>query len=154
MAKPYAGMSQENLRAVLADLILQRGESLSEFGAILARTIDEKRAPFSRQYVYRLKKGQDVITEEIATAVLVLGAMIDGVSELQARAHPVRVLAVHDLPEDVVVMGKHRGCGLAGCRIQFVPASPNQRYCSRDCRAEAARRRQVSVKGDVQCQNG
>lgn len=150
MAKPCNEWSQENLRAVLADLILQRGESLSEFGAVLARTIDEKRAPFSRQYVYRLKKGQDVITEEIATAILVLGAMIDGVSELQARAHPVRVLAVHDLPDDVVVMGKHRGCLLPGCRIQFVPASPAQRYCSRDCRTEAARRRQVNVK-EVEC---
>lgn len=147
MAKPYAGMSQENLRAVLADLLLQRGESLSEFGAVLARTIDDRRAPFSRQYVYRLKTGQDVVTEEIGKALLVLGAMIDGVSELQARAHPVRVLAVHDLPDDVVVMGKHRGCGLPGCRVRFVPASPAQRYCSAGCRTEAARRRQVNVKG-------
>ena len=145
MAKPYGEWSQENLRAVLADLLLQRGESLGEFGAVLAKTIDEQRPPFSRQYVYRLKRGQDVITEEIATAILVLGAMADGVSELQARAHPVRVLAIHDLPDDVVVMGKHRGCRLPGCRIQFVPASPAQRYCSRDCRGEAARRRQASV---------
>ena len=147
MTKPYVRVSQENLRAMLADLILQRGESLSEFGVVLAKTIDEKRAAFSRQYIYRLKKGQDAITEDIATALLILGAMIDGVSELQARVHEVRVLAVHDLPEDVVVMGKHRGCALTGCRLQFVPASPAQRFCSRECRVEAARRRQVAVKG-------
>lgn len=146
MAKPYVGMSQENLRAVLADLLQQRGESLSEFGAVLARTIDERRAPFSRQYIYRLKTGQDVVTEEIGTALLVLGAMADGVSELQAKAHQVVVLAIHDLPDGVVVLGKHRGCGLAGCRVRFVPASPAQKYCSPECRGEAARRRQASVK--------
>lgn len=147
MAKPYVGMSQENLRAVLADLLRQRGESLSEFGAVLARTIDEHRPAFTRQYIHRLKAGQDVITEEIGTALLVLGAMADGVSELQARAHQVLVLAVHDLPNGVIVLGRHRACGLAGCRVRFVPASPAQRYCSPECRGEARHRRQANVKG-------
>ena len=146
MAKPYQNMSQDHLRLLLADLMTQRGETLGEFGAVLARTIDESRPPFSRQYIYRLKKGQDMITEEIAAAIQVLGGMLDGVTELQARAHYVRVLAVHVLPDDVIVLGKPRGCQLAGCRIQFVPASPAQRYCSAECRREAIRRRHAGVK--------
>lgn len=141
MANPYHGMSQANLRAILIDLLLQRGESLGEFGAVLARTIDPDRAAFSRQYIYRLKNGQDVITDELANALLVLGAMADGIGELQARARSVQVLALHDLPPNVIIIGKARGCDLPGCRIRFVPASSAQRYCSRECRHEAARRR-------------
>jgi hypothetical protein len=139
-------MSQDDLRAVLAELIQARGESLAVFGAVLARTIAEDRPPFSRQYIYQLRAGRDAIPDDIAAALLVLAAMADGVGELQARAHYVRVLAIHVLPDDVIVLGKPRGCALAGCRIQFVPASPAQRYCSPECRREAVRRRGVRAK--------
>lgn len=139
MSKPTQNTSQDHLRLLLAELIRERGESLAEFGAVLARTIDAGRPPFSRQYVYRLKAGQDMITDEIAGALQVLGAMLDGVNELQARAHYVRVLAVHVLPDDVIVLGRPRSCDLPGCRIQFVPASPAQRYCSAECRREGVK---------------
>lgn len=141
----YSSMSQGDLRAVLADLMTQRGESLTEFGAVLARVIDESRPAFSRQYVHRLRAGRDAITPEIAGALLVLAAMSDGVGDLQARARSVQVLAVHDLPAGVVVLGRARACGLAGCRAWFVPASPRQRYCSQECRAEAHKRRREKV---------
>lgn len=146
MAKPQHHMSQENLRAILVDLLLQRGESLGEFGTVLARTIEENKAPYSRQYIYRLKAGQDIITDEIANALMVLGAMADGIGELQARARPTQVLAIHELPPHVIIMGKARGCSLPGCRIRYVPASPAQRYCSSECRAEAARRRRIVAR--------
>ena len=145
--KPHSesSASQAHLRSLLIEVMRERGESLAEFGATLARTIDAGRAPFSRQYVHRLKVGQDPITAEIAQAIQVLGAMLDGVNELQARAQYVRVLAIHPLPGDVIVLGAARGCALAGCRIQFVPASPAQRYCSPECRREADRRRREVV---------
>ena len=147
MSKPYSesSASQAHLRNLLIELMRERGESLAEFGATLARTIDAEKPAYSRQYVYRLKVGQDPITAEIAQALQVLGAMLDGVNELQAKARYVRVLAVNPLPDDVIVMGKARGCELAGCRIQFVPASPAQRYCSPECRQEAERRRREGV---------
>lgn len=147
MSKPYSesSASQNHLRSLLIEVMRERGESLAEFGATLARTIDAGRQPFSRQYVYRLKVGQDAITEEIAQALQVLGAMLDGVNELQARARYVRVLAIHPMPGDVIVLGAARGCALAGCRIQFVPASPAQRYCSAECRREADRRRREGM---------
>lgn len=145
--KPYSesSASQASLRSLLIEVMRERGESLAEFGATLARTIDATKPAYSRQYVYRLKVGQDPITAEIAEALQVLGAMLDGVNELQARARYVRVLAIHPMPDDVIVMGKARGCDLAGCRIQFVPASPAQRYCSPECRREAVRRRREGV---------
>lgn len=141
--------AQEALRVSLNELIQARGESLSVFGATLAHTLDAQRKPFSRQYVHRLRTGADIITPEIARAIQVLGAMFDGASELQARAHEARVWAVHDDLDggDVFVLGRVRPCSLAGCRVRFVPASPAQRYCSPECRVEAARRRQVAVKG-------
>lgn len=147
MSKPYSesSASQAHLRNLLIELMRERGESLAEFGATLAQTVDAGRQPFSRQYVYRLKVGQDPITAEIAQALQVLGAMLDGVNELQARAQYVRVLAIHPLPGDVIVLGRPRGCELAGCRIQFVPASPAQRYCSPECRREADRRRREGM---------
>ena len=133
------------LRASLNELIQARGESLGVFGATLAHTLDARRKPFSRQYVHRLRTGADIITPEIARAIQVLGAMFDGSSELQARAHEVRVWAVHDDLDggDVFVLGRVRPCNLAGCRVRFVPASPAQRFCSVECRMEAARRRAV-----------
>lgn len=145
--KPYSesSASQMHLRGLLIEVMRERGESLAEFGATLARTIDVEKPAYSRQYVYRLKVGQDPITAEIAQALQVLGAMLDGVNELQARAQYVRVLAIHLLPGDVIVLGAARGCALAGCRIQFVPASPAQRYCSQECRREADRRRREGV---------
>lgn len=144
MSKPYQMMSQDELRALLNDLITQRGETLDVFGTVLAGTIGADRPPFSRQYIHRLRAGRDAITEKIAAALMVLAAMSDGVSELQARAHTVQVLAVHDLPAGTVVLGQARACALAGCRVQFVPASPGQRYCSRQCRVEAHQRRRAT----------
>lgn len=141
VANRHISMSQNELRAALFDLLAQRGETFAEFGAVLARTIDADRPPFSRQYIYRLQTGRDAITPDIAAAILVLAAMADGVGDLQAHAHTVQVLAVHDLPAGTVILGRDRACGLAGCRVRFVPASPRQRYCSQQCRAEANKRR-------------
>lgn len=148
MQKPYleSNEAQKRLCGLLAELMQARGETLAEFGVALANTIEAGRPAYSKQYIYRLKIGQDPITEEIARALQVLGAMLDGVNELQARARYVRVLAIYPLPEDVIVLGKPRGCELPGCRIQFVPASPAQRYCSAECRREAIRRRREGVK--------
>jgi len=141
---PFA--SQEALRALLRELIEARGESLREFGATLARVIDPDARPFTRAYIIALRDGKRRITPKISHALFVLAAMEDGASELQARARKVQVWAVHDLPPDAIVLGKARRCALPGCRTTFVPVTPNQRYCSRECRQEMRRRRR-STRG-------
>lgn len=132
---------QARLRALLAEIMTARQESLTAFGATLAATIDASRQPYSRQYVHRLRSGADAITPEIAGALHVLAAMLDGASELQARAREYTVLATHDLPPGTVVLGHAQSCALAGCRVHYVAASPRQRYCSTECRKEAKRRK-------------
>ena len=132
---------------LLAHILAERGESLAAFGKVLAATIALDRQPFTKQYIYRLKSGDDEFTPEIMRALDTLAAMMDGVSELQARARECVVLAVNELPPNTVVMGKAKNCALPGCRVVFVPASPAQRYCSPECRDEMrSRRRQDAVK--------
>jgi hypothetical protein len=138
-------MTQDQLRQALIELQAARAESNAAFGAVLAATIHPDRKPFTRQYVDLLKKGRAPITDEIARALETLGAMLDGQGELQARARPVTVplLAVHDLPAHTVIIPPARSCALAGCRIRYIPASPRQRFCSRECRVEDHRRRRA-----------
>lgn len=140
-------MNQEQLRQTLTMLQAERQESLAQFGATLARTISPDHPPFTKQYVDLLKKGRAPITEEIARALSTLSAMLDGQGELQARSRPVDVplLSVHPLPAYTVIIPPARRCALPGCRISYIPASPRQRYCSRECRAEM-HRRQTAVK--------
>lgn len=131
-------------RDLLAGLLAEPGESMGKLGATLAAIISPTRAAFSRQYVFRLKTGQDVITEEIGRSIEALAAMHDNVGELQARAREYRVMATHPLSSGCIVLGVERACALPGCRIRFVPASPRQRYCSKQCRKDDARRRRDS----------
>jgi hypothetical protein len=132
-------MSQDDLRALLASLMAEHQLSLGGFGKLLATTISPQHMAFTKQYVARLRDGQDRITDEIATALLVLGAMVDGQSEVQARARSFNVLATHDLPDNTVVLVPARQCALPGCRVAFC-GYPAQRYCSGECRKEARRR--------------
>lgn len=135
-------MSQDHFRALLSDLRQARGESLAEFGRTLARVVDPPRAfPYSRSYVSKLESGAAPITAEIARALEVLAAMLDGVGEVQATARPVTVqlLALHDLPDGTVIKARPVQCALPGCRVIFIPAG-RERYCSAECRREARRR--------------
>jgi hypothetical protein len=137
--------TSDHYRRILSELQAARGESNGAFGRVLAQTIAPERQAFSKQYVDMLKRGKSAITPEIARALDVLGAMLDGQSELQARARTYTVLAMHDLPAHTIVLGRPRPCELAGCRIVFVPASPRQRFCSPECGREARRRRRLTT---------
>lgn len=117
----------------------ERRESLSEFGAVLAAVIHPDKLPFSRQYVNGMESGRMAITPEVQRALNVLAAMLDGVSELQARAVTVAMLAVHPEDAGAVVLPKARQCKLPGCQVRFV-GYPAQRFCSPECRKEYRRR--------------
>lgn len=141
-------MNQEALRQTLIMLQAERQESLAQFGVTIARTIAPDHPPFTKQYIDMLKRGKAAITDEIARALETLAAMLDGQGELQARSRTVDVplFSVHPLPPYTVIIPAARRCELPGCRIHFIPASPRQRYCSTECRAEMYRRRQTTVK--------
>jgi hypothetical protein len=125
----------------LRELRSARGESLAAFGRVLARTIDPAGRPYSKTYIHLLENARKPITPEIAQAVAILGAMLDGAPETQARARSVTILSTHDLPPGTINTRPARPCRLAGCRAHFLPASPRQLYCSPECRAAAYRRR-------------
>jgi hypothetical protein len=121
------------------EIRLRRGESLSEFGVVLAKVMGRDH-PYDRSSISKLESGRDAITPKIAEALQVLGAMLDGQGELQARAKPVTVLSIHDLPANTIIVSPAKPCALPGCQVSFVGA-PQRRYCSKECRDEAARRR-------------
>ncbi len=140
-------ISQDRLRGLLSEIRQARSESLAEFGRTLARVVDPPRPfSYSRSYVSKLESGAAPITPEIARALEVLGAMLDGVGELQARARPVgvRLLTLHDLPDGTVIKARPIRCALPGCQVVFIPAG-RERYCSAECRREARRRRMVAL---------
>lgn len=122
-------------------LRIARGESQSRFGRALAATIHPRRRPFTRGYISLLESGARLPTAEITAALHILAAMLDGQTELQARAHEATLLSTHPLPPHTLSTIAPRPCALPGCRLFYLRASPNQRYCSPDCRREAARRR-------------
>jgi hypothetical protein len=130
----------------LREIRLRRGESLSEFGIVLAGVIGRDH-PYDRSSISKLESGQDVITPKVAEALQVLGAMLDGQSELQAKARQVTVLSIHDLPPNTIIVSPAKACALPGCQVSFV-GPPQRRYCSKECRNEAARRRRVALKSD------
>lgn len=137
MTPPHPG----HYPALLAQLKSELGQSWSQLADTLTQVVDPSRPPYSRTYLIRLAQGKDRITPEIARALDTLAAMTDGQSELQARSRPAQVLATYDLLPTDVVLEPPRACALPGCQVRFVSGHPRRRYCSRECRAEAARRR-------------
>jgi hypothetical protein len=129
-------VTAETLSAIRADL----GQTMREFGLTLKRVLEPGAAHgFSKNYVSMMERGAARITPRIARATLVLMAMLDGVDEVQARAQPVKVLAVGNI-DGAIVFGDARPCALAGCRVRFVPRSWNHAYHSPACKREAKRR--------------
>lgn len=137
-----AEVSPDYYPNLLAQLKSELGQSWSQLAAILAQVVDPGRPPYSKAYLIRLSQGKDRVTPEIARGLDTLAAMADGQSELQARARPAQVLATHDLLPTDVVLEPARPCALPGCQIRFVSGHPRRRYCSAQCRKEAARRKQ------------
>jgi hypothetical protein len=146
-SSPNPTPEQSATRELLLSIMAERKranpqESLADFGAVLARTIQPDRKPYSRQYIHMLRSGELPITPEIEQALYVLAAVLDGQSEIQARAHPVTVLAVHDLPPNTLVLATAHLCAWPGCQVNFVPMWPMQRYCPLHREAAAKRRRE------------
>src|SRR3972149_5378046 len=125
-------VTPEQLRAIRAEY----GQSLAQFGVTLRRTLKPNVGTgFSREYVRQLEVGKKPITGKLARAALILGAMIDGVDEVWARARPVEVLAMNDIA-GALVTGEARRCCLAGWWNCFSPKTHRRKYQARACRSE------------------
>jgi len=127
----------------IRDIRAERGESLRAFGLVLKRVLEPAaERGFSKEYIRLLEAGSPKapIPPAIERAVLILGAMLDGVDPLQARLTPVSVLATDPSIEGAIVTSKARLCALAGCIVRFIPRSPRQKFHDKTCRKEHYRR--------------
>ena len=100
--------------------------------------------PWTGKYLHSIIKGYDGFSanDELVRALTILGACLDGADEIQARAREVNgLLAINDLPDGTVILGRARRCANPGCPVVFVPTHPRQKYHSPACRAQARARR-------------
>jgi transcriptional regulator with XRE-family HTH domain len=126
----------------IRQLRIDRGESLSEFAAVLSQTVKPPRVPrYTNAYISQIINGKIPIIEEVWRACRYLMALEDEVSPLEASLveQTPKVLAVEQIPDYTVVTARVHGCGWPGCRRTFIPEWPTQRYC--DWHREAAERR-------------
>ena len=121
-------------------------QSQREFGETLWQAVHGPRRngelPYTRSYVSKLERGQKPITIVIARGIIAIATRLDGADEIQARAREVDgLLAINDLPDGTVILGRARRCANPGCPVVFVPTHPRQKYHSPACRAQARARR-------------
>lgn len=112
-------------------------ESLSEFGMTLKRAIDPKaKFGFTRQYISRLEKGKDVITEPIQQAFFKIAATFDGVRPGVAGAVSRTVMAQPEIPDGVLIPASAKAvkCAKPGCQIMFIKTHPRQKYHDPKCK--------------------
>ena len=117
-----------------------RDESQSQFARTLAEMLG-KTYHLSKTYISHMEAGRKPITDEIANACRTLAARLDGMNETQASARPYTIMSTRPIPPNTITTATLRPCALVGCPASFLPASPRQKYCKPECRAEAARLR-------------
>lgn len=134
------------LQAIVADAAT-RGDSLAAVGQTLAEIIGPTRKPLTRQYVQMLAAGKARMTEEIAGAVLTMGALLDGASSLQAHARrvDVQLWTLNPLPANAIITDPAHPCRLPGCARMIIG---RRAYCDDECKREARRRRRLSAYHD------
>ena len=139
MAEPITPTAIREIREALE-------QSQREFGETLWQAIHGPRRngelPYTRSYVSKLERGQKPITIVITRGILAIATRMDGIDEIQARAREVDgLLAINELPDGTVILGRARRCANPGCPVVFVPTHPRQKYHSPACRAQARARR-------------
>jgi hypothetical protein len=137
-------VNSENLRELRQEL----KQSMAEFGWTLKRALDPvAQYPFTRQYIDRLEKGKDRITEEIQAAYFIITGVMDGkpagvegTSPTPVMALPNQIMQGAYLPPEYISVR----CGLPGCQVHFIkPKWSNRLYHHPDCkkRMRAIRRK-------------
>ena len=78
------------------------------------------------------------INPEMERAIHIMGARLDGQSEVQARGHEIMVLTTNGIEPGSIVFGHTTRCY---CQLPVVFNHPNRKYCFEECRQRARQER-------------
>lgn len=130
-------VEQTEARALLAEMFRERkarnpAYSFSDFGRDLAAMVGRD-TPYPRQYINNVLKGIKgyPVSSQLEAGLQRLAAVEDGQTEFQAKlvGVPSSTLAMHELHEGSIIMGKSVLCARPGCGVWFVRDHPRRKFC-------------------------
>ncbi|MBE3040482.1 MAG: hypothetical protein IMZ62_16925 [Chloroflexi bacterium] len=124
----------------LVDLILALGrnpisistEDLQGVANRLSQLANHEPA-WSWRYLRQVLNAKLEPSRKLVDAMLRLGAVIDNTPEDLARTQRVTVQAIGRVRPGALVLADSKSCANLGCRIEFVPRTPNQVCHSAGC---------------------
>lgn len=150
--KVVLGFTTRDTRRALDELIRAFGhdpvsitvEDLQVIADKLSQ-IAAKDPPWGWRYLRNLLNDKIEASEKLTRAIFALGASVDGVNEELAGAQQVMVMvpAGVKVHPGALILSHSQPCANPACGLHFVPRTPRQKYHSRACgRQDAKRRRQ------------
>jgi hypothetical protein len=107
----------------------------TEIGTRIARLVGRD-DPYSRSLVHLVRSGKKQPSDSFAEAVMAYAYTLDGVHPYRARSKQIEVLAVGNVQPGALILADSRCCAYPPCSVPFVPRTPNQHHCSRDCQVK------------------
>ena len=90
--------------------------------------------PWGWRYIHNVLGDKIKASREMVDAIMRLGASIDGMPDVLAKATQVQCLAVGDVRPGALILADSRRCGNPACRIWFVPTASHQKYHCHACK--------------------
>ncbi len=115
--------------------------------AVKLSKIAHKEPPWSWKYLSSiLRKHKGVtISAPLSHAIEILGAMQDGLTEIQARAHLIQAYSLNgNVKPGSIILGKSKPCNYSRCQVEFVPRVPWQTCCCPEHTRAAYRERKAN----------
>jgi hypothetical protein len=140
---------------MLIDLILALGqnplaistEDLQGLANRLSQLANHEPA-WGWRYLHNVLNKKIEPSRKLVDAMLRLGAVIDSTPEDLARSERVTVQAIGRVREGALVLADSKSCANLGCRIEFIPRTPNQVCHSVECaRIYRRLKRQQAARG-------
>lgn len=136
------------LESLLQDMGVKHGHNTQgrlvasvEELTVIAEKLSEmagKKPSWTWRYLRNVLNGKLKPSQQLTNAITALGASLDGMPVVLARAKPApMVYTVPELSAGAVILVEEKVCALPSCSIRFV-GYPAQRYCCREHRDEAA----------------
>lgn len=138
---------------MLAELIAGLGhdptlisvDALQEIADRLS-VIGRKEPAWGWRYLRNVLNRKIDASQKLLTAIMALGATIDGIPAELAGARQVSVMAVGTVTPGSLILASSRPCANPYCNLHFVPSSPRQRYHSAACRLSDYKRRKPKTE--------
>lgn len=134
-------LSAQNAPQMLSELIREFGHEPTLIPVDALQIIADKLSAvagkepgWSWRYLRNVLNNNMLASRKLISAILALGATVDGVPDMVARARSVQVLAAGHVVPGAVILADSKPCSRPGCPVHFVPRVPSQRYCSPDCK--------------------